>query len=175
MPPKSRKYLFVLAFILFSAAFFTGCQRVSEQLKISKANAPANAAAPAQNPTDADSHLPFGNPSNANESDDDNFLLVHDGHVISYNNSRGTMNWAAWWTRKADLGEALDRPMFQPDPTLPSSLRRIVHSDYSGSGYDRGHIVPSADRFAVVRQNEDTFLMTNIVPQSKALNQFPWQ
>lgn len=47
--------------------------------------------------------------------------------------------------------------------------------DYIGSGYDRGHMVPSADRFADPKRNTETFLMTNIVPQAGDLNQFPWE
>ncbi|HCA59360.1 MAG TPA: hypothetical protein DEP46_15425 [Blastocatellia bacterium] len=54
------------------------------------------------------------------------------------------------------------------------SPRRIL-SDYSGSGYDRGHLVPSADRFANPQLNEETFMMTNIVPKTAALNQGPWE
>ena len=51
----------------------------------------------------------------------------------------------------------------------------MLPSDYSGSGYDRGHMVPSADRFANAKLNEEAFLMTNVVPQTGALNQFPWE
>ena len=36
-------------------------------------------------------------------------------------------------------------------------------------------MVPSADRFGNREQSRDTFLMTNIVPQTGALNQFPWE
>lgn len=120
--------------------------------------------------------LPFGNPSNAttDPANADNYLVVHDSHVLSYNNSRGTANWVAWRTKRADLGNSLPRTDFQPDQSLPNSFRRIAYYDYSGSGYDRGHMVPSADRFADPRLNEQTFLMTNIVPQAGDLNQFPW-
>ena len=62
-----------------------------------------------------------------------------------------------------------------PDPRLPGNFRRIGYYDYSGSGYDRGHMVPSADRFANVKLNEETFMMTNIVPQTGALNQYTWE
>jgi endonuclease G len=47
--------------------------------------------------------------------------------------------------------------------------------DYSGSGYDRGHMVPSADRFGDPESNSETFLMTNIVPQTADLNQYVWE
>lgn len=119
--------------------------------------------------------LPFGNPTNAASTDRDNYLIVHDAHVISYNTSRGTANWVAWRTRRSDLGDSIPRPLFEPDQLLPDGFRKIAYYDYSGSGYDRGHLVPSADRFGNKSQNADTFLMTNIVPQTGDLNQFPWE
>lgn len=121
--------------------------------------------------------LPFGNPSNAtaDTSNKDNYLIIHDGYVLAYNDSRGTMNWIAWWTRRKDLGDAVPRSLFEPDPSLPDGFRKVRYYDYSGSGYDRGHMVPSADRFGDKRLNEQTFWMTNIVPQAADLNQFPWQ
>lgn len=120
--------------------------------------------------------LPFGNPSNAvsDPNNADNYLVVHDSHVLSYNNNRGTANWVAWRTTRADLGNSLPRNDFEPDNSLPNGFRRIQYFDYSGSGYDRGHLLPSADRFADPKLNEQTFLMTNIVPQAGDLNQFPW-
>lgn len=118
--------------------------------------------------------LPFGNPSNADTADRDNWLITHSSHLLSYNESRGTLNWAAWRTTRADLGRSLPRPDFEPDHSLPTGVERIMYSDYSGSGYDRGHIVPSADRFGNAFLNAETFLMTNIVPQTADLNQYPW-
>lgn len=120
-------------------------------------------------------HLGFGDLTNAGPEDRDNFLIVGDGSVISYNNSRGTANWISWKTVRADLGNSIPRPDFSPDPRLPDGFRRIQYFDYSGSGFDRGHLVPSADRFANKRLNEETFLMTNIVPQTPALNRGPWE
>jgi endonuclease G len=158
--------------VLFAAIFSAGCTRLPDALGVNSGNsAPANAAAPAT----ALEALPFGNPTNAAAADPDNYLIVHESHVLSYNSGRGTPNWVAWFTRASDLGESIPRPLFQPDPSLPPKLTRIQHGDYSGSGYDRGHMLPSADRFADRRLNEQTFYMTNIVPQTMALNQFPWQ
>lgn len=132
---------------------------------------------PAEAPIPESVHAAFGNPSNArpDEADRDNFLIIGDGSVISYNSTRGTANWISWRTVRADLSTKLIRPEFRHDPRLPSGFRRIGYYDYSGSGYDRGHLVPSADRFADPRLNEETFMMTNIVPQTSALNQYPWQ
>jgi endonuclease G len=121
--------------------------------------------------------LPFGNPSNASAdlSNRNNFLLFKRSFVLSYNNERGTLNWAAWRTTMDDLGESLPRPLFEPDPDLPLMFKKITPMDYSGSGYDRGHMVPSADRFGDPSSNAETFQMTNVVPQSTDLNQYVWE
>jgi endonuclease G, mitochondrial len=121
--------------------------------------------------------LPFGNPSNAAAeiSNKNNFLIFKRSFALSYNNERGTANWIAWRTTMNDLGDSLPRPDFRPDPDLPIVFARIVSTDYSRSGYDRGHMVPSADRFGDPATNADTFLMTNIVPQSADLNQYVWE
>lgn len=116
----------------------------------------------------------FGNISDAGE-DRDNFLVTGDGSAFSYSNSRGTVNWIAWRTSRSDLGEAVERPDFRPDPRLPGGFKQIASTDYSRSGYDRGHLVPAGDRFGSPQTFGETFLMTNIVPQSSDLNQYPWQ
>jgi len=121
--------------------------------------------------------LPFGNPSNATADilNKNNFLVVKRTFAFAYNNDRGTINWVAWRTTIRDLGESIPRPGFEPDDDLPASFKQIVPTDYSRSGYDRGHMVPSADRFGDEAANADTFLMTNIVPQSADLNQYVWE
>ena len=45
---------------------------------------------------------------------------------------------------------------FQPDPVLPEAIR-ANYSDYSGSGYQRGHILGSADRLNSKEANGQTF------------------
>jgi endonuclease G len=119
--------------------------------------------------------LAFGNPSGAFTSDPNNYLLRRSSFILSYNNARGTANWVAWRTTVADLGENIPRPDFAPDENLPAWFTKIFPGDYSGSGYDRGHMVPSADRFGYPAANAETFLMTNIVPQTRDLNQFVWE
>lgn len=161
---RNNLILFVLLSVMFTAA---SCQRFTERSN----------SVPIPEPNDSRSPqaalLPFGNPSNAG-TDPDNYLLVHRSHILSYNSSRGTLNWVAWRTTAADLGEKRDRSRFEEDRSLPNGFRSVQYYDYSGSGYDRGHMVPAADRFADESLMEETFLMTNIVPQTGDLNQFPW-
>lgn len=174
---KLRK--FIQGILLFAVACSVGCGWINDQWNSTQnpdENASNNRSANGQPISPPGIHLPFGNPSNAtpDAANADNYLMVGDGSAFSYNNTRGTINWVSWKTTRADLGESIPRPDFHPDPRLPDGFRRIGPYDYAGSGYDRGHMIPSADRFADGMLNEQTF-MTNIVPQTAALNQYPWQ
>jgi endonuclease G, mitochondrial len=137
-----------------------------------------NPNAPVNNPDEAlRIYLPFGNPSNAasNTANADNFLLVNNAYALSYSNSKGIANWSAWRLRKGDLGKASRQNDFRPDDRLPSEFTRVTPSDYTGSGFDRGHLCPSADRSNSPEANSATFLMSNITPQTPDLNQGPWE
>jgi endonuclease G, mitochondrial len=172
----SASAVFAIA-IAFLGIFAAGCSTLEKQFREHQRELEKQASQPPvwSPPAGESVHLALGNPSNAGTSDRDNFLIVGDGHVLSYSNSRGSANWASWRTTAADLGERLERPDFRPDPRLPKGFRRIERNIYSGSGFDRGHLVPSADRFADKRLNEETFYMSNIVPQAGALNRYPWE
>ena len=126
-------------------------------------------------PGDNDNLL-LGNPSNATTdiSNANNYLLVKPQYVSSYSNSKHTPNWTSWHVYSGDLGTAARQDDFRPDVTLPSGWYQVVASEYSGSGFDRGHQCPSADRTATIADNSSTFLMTNMIPQSPNNNQIPW-
>jgi endonuclease G len=117
----------------------------------------------------------MGNPSQASENraDHDNYLMKKEYFALSYNNSRGTPNWVSWRLVKDDLGDA-PRGEFHPDPDLPHGFVRITPKDYTGSGFDRGHMCPHSDRASTPKASEATFVMTNIIPQAPAVNQGPW-
>jgi endonuclease G len=169
-----RQYIssLILAVAAIAGAAASGCVTIDRHGNdVGPGASPVETTRPALEPS---IHLPFGLPSGS-DSDPNDLLVTGDESVFSYNNSRGTVNWVAWRTTPADLGNSIPRPDFEADHRLPKGLRRIAYYDYSGSGYDRGHMVPSADRFADPRRNSETFLMTNIVPQTSALNQYPWE
>jgi len=121
-------------------------------------------------------YLALGNPSGATNStfNPDNFLMVNNAYALSYNNSRGTANWVAWRIAEADFGVAGRQNDFRPDPTLPKNFTRVTPADYTGSGFDRGHLCASADRSSSPEANSATFFMTNIVPQTPDLNRNVW-
>lgn len=122
-------------------------------------------------------HLTLGLPdsSTTSSSNTTHYLSVKHQYVISYNSSHKTPNWSAWELNNSWLGSTDRQDTFRTDSTLPSSLAQAALADYSGSGYDRGHMCPSADRTLSVTDNSNTFYLTNMVPQSANNNQGPWE
>ncbi|HET7506181.1 MAG TPA: DNA/RNA non-specific endonuclease [Kofleriaceae bacterium] len=119
-------------------------------------------------------HTTLGIPSPTSTSDPNSFLSVKSGYVISYNSGRKVPNWVSWELNTSYLGSVARQDDFRPDDTLPASLPQASLADYSGSGYDRGHMCPSADRTLTTTANSQTFFLTNMVPQAANNNRGPW-
>ncbi|MBW4668573.1 MAG: DNA/RNA non-specific endonuclease [Cyanomargarita calcarea GSE-NOS-MK-12-04C] len=119
-------------------------------------------------------HLTLGNPSNANTVEPNNYLMVKKEYALSYNRDKGIPNWVSWELNKSWLGTAPRSNNFRPDDTLVEGWYRVIPSDYTRSGYDKGHMTPSADRSNNAEDNAATFLMTNIIPQAPDNNQGYW-
>jgi endonuclease G len=135
-------------------------------------------AAPTPTPTPPPTsvHLTMGNPSGAvaNSAAFDNYLMIKPQYALAYHRDRGTPVWTSWHLDSTWLGSTPRQDDFRADTTLPAGWYRVLGTDYSGSGYDRGHMTPSADRTKTVADNSSTFLMTNMIPQLPANNQGPW-
>ena len=121
-------------------------------------------------------NLLLGNPSRATDSpaNFDNYLMVKPYFVLSYNSTKGTPNWVSWRVTADDLGHAPRKQVFDEDNSLPPGLSVVNTRDYSGSGFDRGHMCPHDDRAANEQMSFATFVMTNIIPQAPNVNQKAW-
>lgn len=117
-------------------------------------------------------HIEFGVPTGGSATSD--VRLSKNTHYISYNCNRGGPNWVSWNLNKTHYGDAPRSSSFYADGTLPSGCYRVVSSDYTNSGYSRGHMVRSEERTWSSEHNKQTFLMTNILPQYQDLNGGPW-
>lgn len=95
-------------------------------------------------------------------------------YALSYNNALRHANWVSWELSNRWLGATDRTDNFQPDAALPAGFTQVLPSDFAGSGFDRGHICPSADRTKNVTDNTETFLMTNMIPQAPDLNRNSW-
>jgi endonuclease G len=120
-------------------------------------------------------HTKLGLPSAASSGDWNNFLSVKSQYVVAYNSSRKIPNWVSWELNSSYLGSQARLDDFRPDDTLPAGMPQASLADYSGSGYDRGHMCPSGDRTASAAANSLTFYLSNMVPQAANNNQGPWE
>lgn len=119
-------------------------------------------------------HLLLGNPSGATIFNAKDYLISRPQYALSYNRDKGIPNWASWQLNQNWLGQ-LPRPPFEPDLSLPSGWYQVKPSDYTGTGFDRGHLIPAADRNKSEADSKAVFLMTNILPQAPDNNQGPWE
>ena len=88
-------------------------------------------------------------------------IIRHTGYMLSFNSETLCPNWSAWELTAAETeGRARRFSDFLPDP--------------QGSGYDRGHMCPSADMKWNPAAQRDCFYMSNICPQNRSLNSGAW-
>ncbi len=120
--------------------------------------------------------LQLGNPSNAtaDPTNRTRYLIQRPQYSLDYNDTQREPNWVAWNLTSTDVGSSGRSPDFFADTSLPAGFYQVLPTDYSGSGYDRGHMTPSGDRTITRADNDATFLMTNIVPQAPDNNQGVW-
>ena len=157
-----------------------GANRINfDNVQISNFTSPTPTPTPTPNPSPTPTpgeHLTMGNPSNAttNVGQPLNYLMEKPQYALSYNRDNGEANWVSWHLDNSWLGSAPRQNDFRNDTTLPAGWYQVQSTDYSGSGFDRGHMCPSADRTITVAANSATFLMTNMIPQLPANNQITW-
>jgi DNA/RNA endonuclease G (NUC1) len=119
--------------------------------------------------------LAFGVPTDATPADE--FRVTRDQYVLSYNKTTHTPNWVAEHLTKANRGDlpGYRCDCFAVDPrVVDGSDPGISTADYTGSGFDRGHMVRSNDRELAHGDQATTYYTTNIVPQWANLNQGRW-
>lgn len=66
------------------------------------------------------------------------------------------------------------RSQFQEDHQVPEASR-ATNSDYVGSGYDKGHMSPAGDFHDDTIEMQESFLLSNMVPQAPANNRVVWR
>jgi endonuclease G len=118
-------------------------------------------------------NITLGVPADKDSTDD--YIIIRSQYVLSYNPNRNVANWVSWNLNSSWYG---DVPRYSgnfiTDTSLPDSFNKVKHSDYTNSGYDRGHMVRSEERTKTVEDNKSTFLLTNILPQRPDLNRGVW-
>ncbi|MCY2928732.1 MAG: DNA/RNA non-specific endonuclease [Planctomycetota bacterium] len=102
-------------------------------------------------------------------------LLTNQGYLVGYSEKHRDPVWVAYRLFKVANAPAIPRPKkFTVDDRTEA---KVKSSDYSSTGYDRGHMAPNhaiATRYGADAQVE-TFLMSNVCPQRPNLNRRVWE
>ena len=100
-------------------------------------------------------------------------IIQRTGYTLSYDAKNKTPQWVAWELTKEETRGNQERTNdFQPDPDVMGA--KVVTYDYSGSGYDRGHMAPAGDMKWSKKAMQESFYMSNICPQDHNLNTEDW-
>ena len=103
-------------------------------------------------------------------------LLCRKGHLLAHSKEHKTPIWVIERLSADKAKGNIPRSnKFEPDPDLDEGERAELE-DYKGSGYDRGHMAPSADMRWDKQAMEECFFLSNMVPQVGAgMNQGIWK
>lgn len=95
---------------------------------------------------------------------------------LLYNGSTRTPYWVYECVTKKNLEKNCSRKQvqFKEDPDIPQMVRSTLE-DYKRSGFDRGHLAPSADRTYNCGVLQEVFYLSNMSPQLHSFNSGPWQ
>ena len=107
------------------------------------------------------------------------FAINKDGrYSYMYSPKDKQARWVAYMITRSDLkGKSVRRSNdFKPDKFVTRNRWQTAKKDdYYKSTFDRGHLLPSADRNKSKKENKSTYIFSNISPQKAQLNRNPWR
>ena len=123
---------------------------------------------------DCEDFTPFGRPVHRSILADagvaqppDWTIICHTGQVVAFNPARNVSDWAAYTLTRVQLlnPQTKRKENFRADTEVPAR-HQVTELDYKYTGYDRGHLAPAGAMLWSARAMNDSFLMTNIAPQT---------
>lgn len=115
-------------------------------------------------------HLDKGMPSTNSDQ-----FLCRDGYAVGYNYDTKNADWVAYHVTAESVNITNKRSnSFKEDTEMPDYARSTL-ADYKGSGYDRGHLAPSATMDFTRESMKQSFLMSNMSPQLPGFNRVGWR
>jgi endonuclease G, mitochondrial len=113
-------------------------------------------------------HRKYGEPCKTD------LVLDRDGYSLGYSYKYKSALWVSYIISKGSIGVDVDRSdEFFADPAIPEKYR-VQPEDFSNTGYDRGHLAPSAAIDFSRIANQQTFAMSNVAFQDPKLNRQAW-
>ncbi len=102
-------------------------------------------------------------------------IIKHKNYTLRYEEAYEVPAWVVHKLRGEYTKGRASRAgnQFIPDRKVKNSS--ALTSDYSNSGYDRGHMLPAGDFKCCQELMDETFFMSNIAPQVPDLNRGIWE
>lgn len=118
-------------------------------------------------------HLPWGVPRATGPVTNERLLVQRD-YVIHYDGDLRVPLWTAERLDAARLGRVEREDCFRADPRLPAA-QASTPADYREPIYDQGHIAPFANQSTSAVAGHNSFIMSNMAPQTCQFNRGIWQ
>lgn len=105
----------------------------------------------------------------------DDPIYTRKHYYLAYDEGTEQAAWVAYELNVTHLNapKVPRTDYFSEDPSIPTGSAH--YEDYRGSGFTRGHLVPAADRAYSKEAMDETFLMSNISPQTYHFNGGIWR
>lgn len=103
----------------------------------------------------------------------DDVIINYTGFSLLYNEKHEQASWVAYKFTKEKTNKVTSRTdRFVTDHNI--STGSATNKDYTGSGYDRGHLAPASDMSWSEQAMEESFYYSNISPQDPGFNRGEW-
>lgn len=100
-------------------------------------------------------------------------VIHRKAYILSYNKKTKLPNWVAWYlTADHSDGPVPRSNDYREDLDVPSP--RATNEDYKKVPWTRGHMCPAGDNKWDERAMSETFLLSNMCPQTASLNTGLW-
>ena len=100
-------------------------------------------------------------------------IIKHTYYSLAYSEADEQAYWVYYHlTPELINGTQTRTDDFRPDPLVSKGSAALA--DYSGSGYDRGHLCPAADMTLNHTSMSETFYLSNMSPQTHGFNAGVW-
>ena len=158
---RIRAYLLVL--LLSVLILFAGCDFLLDMFPDSEQSSGVD--------SDNDNNTLLGLPSSAASGTQ---LIEHESYTVLFSYDDLIPIWVSWHLDADDSGKCERKDNFSPDPAITIDEYKVTDGDYNKCGFSRGHLCPNADRDGNEKLQDQTFYMTNMVPQNQSLNGGDW-
>ncbi len=102
-------------------------------------------------------------------------FLIKPNYAVFYDESVHEAIYTIHKLTKEDARGDASRYQVRFNEMEDLNIETAVWGDYSGTGYDRGHLVPAGDFRCCQNLMNETFAMSNVAPFDSVLNRNAWQ